>query len=146
MRAYGCHWSAIAQSSSLPWRSARSLRARWSVLRPYPPLVDLCPVKQQPLLSDLSVPGVVLSLPPNRGRNLSRCSSAGRPWDFIVRHSRSLDGVGSAVLTDRRKRLIDLWHLTEARCVALIYCCATFIALSPLYESTCVGAASHPLT
>ena len=115
VRAYGCHWATIARSGSLPLRSAHSMRARWSVLRPSPPVVELCPVKQQPVLSGLSVPGGVRSLPPNQGRALSRCSSAGRPWDFIVRHSRGLDGVGSAILTDRRKSLIDLWHLAESR-------------------------------
>ena len=115
VRAYGCHWSAIARSGSLSRRSAPSLRARWNALLPAPPLVEVPPASQQPALQDLSVPGVVLALPPNQGRALSRCSSSGRPWDFIVRHSRGVGGVGSAILTGRRRRLICLWRLAEAR-------------------------------
>ena len=113
--SYGCHWVAIFETGILPGRSAHSLRLRWCVLRSAPPLVEVCSAGPQPALVSLSVPGAISELPLNQGRGLSRCSSAGRPWDFIVRHSRGLENVGSARLTARRQRLIGLWHLAEAR-------------------------------
>ena len=90
VRAYGCRWGAVSRSGFLPWRSASAMRARWSCLRSSPPVVELGEAEPQPAVDALFVPGGVRQLPPNRGRGLSRCSSAGRPWDFIVRHSRGV--------------------------------------------------------
>ena len=99
VRAYGCHWTRIASSGFLPWRSAHALRGRWASLRSSPPEVELGAPARLPLLSGLSVSGVAFTLAFNRGRDLSRCASAGRPWDFIVRHSRGVDGTGSAAFS-----------------------------------------------
>ena len=95
VRAYGCHWARIASSGFLPWRSAHALRGRWADLRVSPPVVESGAPAVVPLLSSLLVPGSVSPLAFNQGRALSRCSSAGRPWDFIVRHSRGVGGIGT---------------------------------------------------